>query len=609
MTVHSLNYRAMSTHVYPALMEVCATYKARGFKITALFADNEYEPIRFKLLNKRIHLETCAANEHQPEAERAVRTIKERNRTTVHGLPYKRYPRLLKREIVKQAARSMNMLPHPDGVSNVHSPRTILTGLRHDVNIDLRVPIGAYCEVHDEPDPSNTELECTTTAIALGATNNMSGSYRFLSLQTGRAIKRSRWNEKPITDAVIEQVHALANAEANAPLEDDLFAYEWAPNVPILNIDRPAPPHPDVPAEGADDTDEEDESEADEDETGYDSEEENEEEEEDPEEEEDEYDESKEEEELSNDDSEDESEEEIIFDPDDGRDDPLFDSYEEEGAHDEEEGAPDEEEGAHDEEEGAPYGVRDQMVEQVETVERPESTDLLVPLQSPVQTATWTTDEPDPMDHGGMPTRIRNRLRSSLSDRYLRRERTSDRALRRARRDRIQKGRGSKVEEVEGELVMDHSQGQDINEDEPEIPAEPAAETIDAPEPRDIKERDTDAMLAQLMERKDTVSEETMAIQSKGWTSQLGKAVDYISKEFTQKEGRDTTAEGFGIHDNISQITNILLAQMSAKKGIKEFGDRAVEAIIKEFDQLDKKKAFKPRKFKSLSVKERRDAL
>eukprot|EP00980_Cylindrotheca_fusiformis_P027179 scaffold19280_cov154-Cylindrotheca_fusiformis.AAC.1 len=112
-----------------------------------------------------------------------------------------------------------------------------------------------------------------------------------------------------------------------------------------------------------------------------------------------------------------------------------------------------------------------------------------------------------------------------------------------------------------------------------------------------------------LMERKDTVSRETMAIQSKGWTSQLGKAVDYISKEFTQKEGRDTTAEGFGIHDNISQITNILLAQMSAKKGIKEFGDRAVEAIIKEFDQLDKKKAFKPRKFQSLSVKERRDAL
>eukprot|EP00980_Cylindrotheca_fusiformis_P023998 scaffold11319_cov78-Cylindrotheca_fusiformis.AAC.3 len=122
------------------------------------------------------------------------------------------------------------------------------------------------------------------------------------------------------------------------------------------------------------------------------------------------------------------------------------------------------------------------------------------------------------------------------------------------------------------------------------------------------------------MEKKDTVSkrssfmksDETMAIlQSKGWTtSQLGKVVDDISKEFVRKEeGRDTTAEGFGIHDNISRITNILLAQMLAKKGIKEFRDQAVEAIINKFDQLDKKKAFKPRKFQSLSVKERQDAL
>eukprot|EP00980_Cylindrotheca_fusiformis_P016214 scaffold4817_cov107-Cylindrotheca_fusiformis.AAC.4 len=211
---------------------------------------------------------------------------------------------------------------------------------------------------------------------------------------------------------------------------------------------------------------------------------------------------------------------------DDGRDDPLFDSYEEEGAPDEEEGvpneeegapdekegAPDEKEGAPDEKEGAPYGVRNQMVDQVEMVERPESTDLLAPPQSPLQTATWATDDPEPSNHGGMPPRIRNRLRSSLSDRYLRQERTSDRALRRARRDRTLKGRGSKVEEVEGELVMDHAQVQDINDNEPE----PSNNAIDAPEPRDLKERDTaDTMLAQLMEKKDMVSDETMAIQSK----------------------------------------------------------------------------------------------
>eukprot|EP00980_Cylindrotheca_fusiformis_P005400 scaffold1154_cov200-Cylindrotheca_fusiformis.AAC.5 len=339
-----------------------------------------------------------------------------------------------------------------------------------------------------------------------------------------------------------------------------------------------------------DDEDESDEDDSNEDETNYDDEEEEDDTDPAAEEEEDydEEDEVEEDEEGSSDDSE----EEIVFDPDDGQDDPLFDSYGEEGAPDHEE-------------EGAPYGVRDSMVEQVETVEWPKSTDLLATPHSPIWSGQRIPDDPETSNTGGMPPRIRNRLRSSLSDRYLRRERTSDRALRRARRDRIQKGRGSKVKEVEGELVTDQVQIQDNDNDSPK----PAHDTIDAPEPIDTRARDMDAMLAQLMEGKDAVSDETMAIQSKGWTSQLGRAVDYISKEFVQQEGRDTTAEGFGIHDNISQITNILLAQMSAKKGIKEFGERAVEAIIKEFDQLDKKKAFKPRKFQSLSVKERRDAL
>eukprot|EP00980_Cylindrotheca_fusiformis_P001186 scaffold327_cov76-Cylindrotheca_fusiformis.AAC.1 len=89
-----------------------------------------------------------------------------------------------------------------------------------------------------------------------------------------------------------------------------------------------------------------------------------------------------------------------------------------------------------------------------------------------------------------------------------------------------------------------------------------------------------------------------------GWTRHMGKAV-----QFLVPEGRDTHAEGFGIHENISQITHILMAQMTAKKGIAEFGDRAIEAIIKEYDQLDKKKAFLPRSYESLKPQERHDAL
>eukprot|EP00980_Cylindrotheca_fusiformis_P014198 scaffold3734_cov176-Cylindrotheca_fusiformis.AAC.1 len=159
----------------------------------------------------------------------------------------------------------MNLLPHPNGISQDFSPRTLVTGRRVDFDVDLRVPsIGSYCEVHDHPAITNTETERTTTAIALTATGNLSGSYYFLSLQTGRRIKRSRWTEKPITEEVIQRVHTLANAEANAALQDDLFLFEWAPNLPIADPDRGLPLAEAAP-EGAEMHDDEEENETNED--------------------------------------------------------------------------------------------------------------------------------------------------------------------------------------------------------------------------------------------------------------------------------------------------------------------------------------------------------
>ncbi len=127
--IHSLTHRAMTTHILPKLRHLRHMYRVRGFHVTAIHADPEFEPLRDDLLEDDIALNTCAAGEHVPEAERGIQTVKERNQATVAGLPYTRFPRLLKREIVKQAAMWLNMLPHQDGVSVVHSPRTIITGI------------------------------------------------------------------------------------------------------------------------------------------------------------------------------------------------------------------------------------------------------------------------------------------------------------------------------------------------------------------------------------------------------------------------------------------------------------------------------------------------
>jgi hypothetical protein len=207
----------METHILSKLRHLKQIYRARGFHVTTIHTDPEFQSLDAPLLTDDIILNTCVAGEHVPEVERGIRTVKERNRATVAGLPYQRYPRLLKREIVKQAAMWLNMFPNPDGVSEVLSPRAIVTGIQADFNTHCRIPIGAYCEVHDEPNPTNTKTKQTTTAIALGPTTNLLGSYYFMSLQTGQRISRRSWTEKPATPTVIERVHAIvANGENHA---------------------------------------------------------------------------------------------------------------------------------------------------------------------------------------------------------------------------------------------------------------------------------------------------------------------------------------------------------------------------------------------------------
>ena len=56
-------------------------------------------------------------------------------------------------------------------------------------------------------------------------------------------------------------------------------------------------------------------------------------------------------------------------------------------------------------------------------------------------------------------------------------------------------------------------------------------------------------------------------------------------------------------------MSDILMTQMTAKAGIKQFGERAVAAIMKEFDQLDKKNVFQPIAFERTTAEQRKDAL
>jgi hypothetical protein len=55
--------------------------------------------------------------------------------------------------------------------------------------------------------------ERTQAAICLGPTANFQGSYKFLSLQTGKRITRKQFKELPMPASVIKRVEAMALKE------------------------------------------------------------------------------------------------------------------------------------------------------------------------------------------------------------------------------------------------------------------------------------------------------------------------------------------------------------------------------------------------------------
>jgi hypothetical protein len=141
------------------------TYRQRGFRLTVVLMDGQFECIRGDLAGMGIQLNVVSAGEHVPEIERYIRTVKERVQCIYNSLPFKRMPPLLILEMVKSSVQCLNNFPSRAGVSETMSPRTIVTGATVDYNKHCKIEFGAYVLTHEEHD--NSMASRVTGAIAL----------------------------------------------------------------------------------------------------------------------------------------------------------------------------------------------------------------------------------------------------------------------------------------------------------------------------------------------------------------------------------------------------------------------------------------------------------
>ena len=145
--------------------------------------DGEFE--KLKNILPTVECNTTAAKEHVSEAEHSIRTVKERTRGLIGTLPYDNIPRRMKIEFVYFIMLWLNAFPVKTGVSTIYSPWELLVHWHLDYKKHCRVLPGTYCEVHDEPLPSNTMVLRTQERIALGPMGKLQGTLKFYCLNTG----------------------------------------------------------------------------------------------------------------------------------------------------------------------------------------------------------------------------------------------------------------------------------------------------------------------------------------------------------------------------------------------------------------------------------------
>jgi hypothetical protein len=199
------------------IRDVRAIYSKRGFQVKTMLMDGQFEGLIGDLSEIGITLNTVARGEHVPEVERHIRTIKERARCVYNTLPFQKIPSRMVVELIYYSVFWLNTFPARDGISDILSPRSIVTGSQIDFNKHCKLEFGAYVQAHEEHD--NTMTTRTTGAIALRPTGNAQGGYFLYSLSTGRVLNRNHWTVLPMPQEVIARVHTLSRrAIANAAL-------------------------------------------------------------------------------------------------------------------------------------------------------------------------------------------------------------------------------------------------------------------------------------------------------------------------------------------------------------------------------------------------------
>ena len=117
-------------NVVMALKMIAATYRSREFTLVAAAADNRFSALANnpQFIELQITLNLTAEDEHELHIERVNRTIKEKCRMRIEGVPFTTLPKRMVVNLMCPMIYWYNFIIPEDNVSNTLGPGAMFIG-------------------------------------------------------------------------------------------------------------------------------------------------------------------------------------------------------------------------------------------------------------------------------------------------------------------------------------------------------------------------------------------------------------------------------------------------------------------------------------------------
>ena len=162
-----------------------------GLQVKFVDADSQFEKITGNF--DQLEFDIVDPLDQVNVIERSIRTIKERIWCLIQNTLYRRIPKLMVKHLVETATRNLNQFPSEGGISSKYSLLTIVIRRPNPNYQDFPIDYRAYTEVFEDNGwAMNTNRPRATPAICIGPTPYRSGGQFFMSLVTGRRLRRKQ---------------------------------------------------------------------------------------------------------------------------------------------------------------------------------------------------------------------------------------------------------------------------------------------------------------------------------------------------------------------------------------------------------------------------------